>query len=256
MEPTTKPEQIRYKMKRGLKALWGGIVSVFFVLLIVVFWGANISSCISGGDTARESEAKKLKIVEASDKNDRHVKIKHALDSVWFGASNAKEDPKLFIVDSPDINAASFGSGRFLVWDGVADLPDSAIKAIFAHEVAHDILRHSKKAQDMKDLTDFFGDALSVFGQVDAGTENTLKKWVGYTTLPKYSRNQEFEADAKGVEILTELGDQQPEKELSDALQVLLDKYGNIGGGFLDDHPSTAERIKRLRSQAERRTKK
>jgi Zn-dependent protease with chaperone function len=79
---------------------------------------------------------------------------------------------------------------------------------------------------------------------------------VGYTALPKYSRNQEFEADAKAVEILTELGEDKPEKELSDALQVLLDKYGNFGGGFFDSHPATAERIQRLRSQAEYRMKK
>ena len=34
---------------------------------------------------------------------------------------------------------------------------------IFAHEVAHALLRHSKKAQDLNDLTYFFGDVLSVF---------------------------------------------------------------------------------------------
>lgn len=160
--------------------------------------------------------------------------------------------PKVFIADSRDINAASFGSGRFVVWDGVADLPDSVVAAIFAHEVAHDILRHSKKAQDVKDLMDFFGDALSVFGRADAGTERTLKKWVGYTAVPKYSRSQEFEADAKAVEILRMLGCREPEKELADALQLLLAKYGNLGGGFFDSHPSTTERIKRLHSDAQR----
>ncbi len=75
-----------------------------------------------------------------------------------------------------------------------------------------------------------------------------LKKWVGYTTLPKYSRNQEFEADRKAIEILKALGENNPEKELSQALQLLLDKYGNTGGGFLDSHPSTSERIQRLKS--------
>ena len=79
---------------------------------------------------------------------------------------------------------------------------------------------------------------------------------MGYTALPKYSRKQEFEADAKAVEILTELGYNEPEKQLSETLQVLLDKYGNLGGGFFDNHPSTTERIQRLRSQAETRTKK
>jgi predicted Zn-dependent protease len=68
--------------------------------------------------------------------------------------------------------------------------------------------------------------------------------------LPKYSRTQEFEADAKAVEILTILGDQCPAHEMSEALQVLIEKYGNTGGGFLDSHPATTERIQRLDGRA------
>jgi Zn-dependent protease with chaperone function len=87
--------------------------------------------------------------------------------------------------------------------------------------------------------------------------EDAIKRGlVGYTALPKYSRNQEFEADAKAVEILRELGYSEPEKRLGDALQILLDKYGNLGGGFFDSHPATTERIQRLRSKAEHTTKK
>jgi len=256
MDSTIAPEAIRHKMKRRLKALWSGIVSAFFVLLMILFWGANISSCLSGGDSARERDAAKLKITEVNAKNGRHAKIQHALDTVWLGVTYGKENPKLLIADSGDINAASFGSGRFLVWDGVADLPDSVIDAIFAHEIAHDILRHSKKARDVKDLTDFVGDVLSVFGQTDAPTENTLKKWVGYTALPKYSQNQEFEADAKAVETLKKLGYKEPAKQFAEALQMLLDKYGNLGGGFFDNHPSTTERIQRLLSQPKSAIKK
>jgi Zn-dependent protease with chaperone function len=238
-------EGMQRTVKRSLKALWGGIVCIFTVVLILVFWGANISSCVSGSDSTRQSN---LKIIEVSDTNARHIKLQHALESVWRGATGAKQTPKLLIADSTEINAASFGSGRFLVWDGVADLPDPIVRAVFAHEVAHDLLRHSKKAQELKDLTDFFGDVLSVFGRADRGTENTLKKWVGYTALPKYSRRQEFQADEKAIQILAELGDDEPRKELSTALELLLAKYGNAGGNFFDSHPSTAERIQRLRS--------
>lgn len=243
-------------MRRGLKGLWGAIVSVFSILLMIVLWGANISSCITGEDSGASKGGKKLSIIEVNNQNGRHVKIEHILESVWFGATSARENPKVFIADSRDINAASFGSGRFLVWDGVADLPDSVVTAIFAHEVAHDILRHSKKAQDVKDVTDFFGDMLSVFGEADVATEKTLKKWVSYTALPKYSRNQEFEADSKAVEILRVLGHREPETEFADALQLLLAKYGDLGGGFFDNHPSTTERIQGLRSRRENSGKK
>jgi hypothetical protein len=109
MDPASGPEQIRHKMTRGLKALWGGIVSIFSVLLILLLWSANFSSCIKGDDSARAREAKKLKIVQADGQNERHAKIQHALQSVWFGATGGKDGPKLFVVDSRDINAASFG---------------------------------------------------------------------------------------------------------------------------------------------------
>ena len=142
MESPAKPERVWDKAKRAFKALWGGIVSVFFGLLIILYWAADISSCVRGGDSAQERDAAKLKIIEVDAKNARHAKIEHALDSLWLRATGT-ENPELFIADSREINAASFGSGRFLVWDGMADLPDSMIDAIFAHEVGHDVLRHA-----------------------------------------------------------------------------------------------------------------
>jgi Zn-dependent protease with chaperone function len=172
MDSPSKLQNILYKVNRAFKAVWGGIASVFFFLMVILFWSADISSCIKEDDSAGERDAAKLKIIEVSAENARHAKIEYALDSIWLRATG-KENPKVFIADSHAINAASFGSGRFLVWDGVVDLPDSTINAIFAHEIAHDILRHSKKAQDVKDLTDFVGDVLSVFGRADALTENT-----------------------------------------------------------------------------------
>jgi Zn-dependent protease with chaperone function len=244
MDSAGKLQRVRAAAKRCLKALWAGLVSAFFITVVIIFLGANISSCIVEDDVGDKA----LSIVEADNRNERHVKLARALYAVWARAREVTGEPTMFIAESPDINAASFGSGRFLVWDGVADLPDSMIDAIFAHEVAHDILRHSKKAKDVKDLTDFIGDILSVLGNADRGTEETLKKWVGYAALPKYSRTQEFDADAKAVQILTRMGHREPETELADALQFLLIKYGSLGGGFFDRHPSLKERLSRLRS--------
>jgi len=249
MREFNRGELLREKITSSIKNVWSGIVSALLLAFVILLWAANASTCVSGRETA-QGNAKNLKIVELNQRNRRHVKLEHALCEVWFGATNAQENPTLLIANSSDINAASFGFGRFLVWDGVADLPDSIMRPIFAHEVAHDILKHSKKAQEVKDLTDFFGDLFSVFGRAGIDTENTLKRWVGYTTLPKYSRTQEFEADAKAVEILSILGDPSPAREMSEALQVLIERYGSTGGGFLDSHPATTERIQRLDGRA------
>jgi predicted Zn-dependent protease len=249
MREPNKGELLREKIASSIKNVWSGLVSVALMAFVILLWAANASTCVSRRETAQRS-ANNLKIVELDQQNGRHVKLQRVLSEVWFGATNAQEKPTLLIVNSSDINAASFGFGRFLVWDGVADLPDWIMRPIFAHEVAHDILKHSKKAQEVKDLTDFFGDLLSVFGRTDLDTENTLKRWVGYTALPKYSRTQEFEADTKAVEILNMLGDPNPSREMSEALRILIEKYGNTGGGFLDSHPATTERIQQLNGRA------
>jgi hypothetical protein len=145
MREPNKSELLREKITSSIKNVWSGIVSVLLMAFVILLCAANASTCVSGRETSQQN-AKNLKIVELNPQNRRHMKLEHALSEVWFGATNAKEKPTLLIADSSDINAASFGFGRFLVWDSVADLPDSIMRPIFAHEVAHDILKHSKKA--------------------------------------------------------------------------------------------------------------
>jgi Zn-dependent protease with chaperone function len=96
--------------------------------------------------------------------NARHEVILRSLKRVWGVAGRAEQKPRLAIADSKDINAASFGDGTFLFWDGVADLPASEIDAIAAHEVAHDHLRHSKKAAELRDVTQFFSQLIGIVG--------------------------------------------------------------------------------------------
>src|SRR2546426_979109 len=99
MNSTGEPRSVGQAMKRGLKALWAGVVSAFFILLMLVFWGASISSCLTGQDWGGGKDGKKLSIIEVNDKNARHVKIEHALQSVWIGATDAREGPKVVIAD-------------------------------------------------------------------------------------------------------------------------------------------------------------
>src|SRR6266481_6151267 len=124
MREPNERELLRHKIGSSIKKVWRGIGSALVVAFVILLWAANASTCMSGPHTAQR-KASNLKIVEVNPQNSRHTKLEHALSEVWFGATNAQENPTVLIVDSSDINAASFGYGRFLVWDGMADLPDS-----------------------------------------------------------------------------------------------------------------------------------
>ena len=75
----------------------------------------------------------------------------------------------MWVLDDPSINAASFGRGIFVLWTGLVDLTDEQIDAVLAHEFAHDQLQHSKKRAELRDVTDFVGQAIGVLGGRDDG---------------------------------------------------------------------------------------
>ena len=229
------------------KKIGDNALSWVFTLLLLVLCAAKLWSWV-GLAIAGNSKDSELRITESIDGNRRHDRIASTVDRVWGVSALASRKVKLFIAQSPDINAASFGNGRFLFWDGTADLPDNILEAIAAHEVAHDVLRHAQKTEELKDLTDFFGETVSVLTASDDPTKQTLKRWLGNAVLPKYSRAQELEADTKAIELLALSGKGNPTKTMLACLELLLSKYGNNGGRFLDSHPSTQERIEKLKA--------
>jgi Zn-dependent protease with chaperone function len=232
-----------HRLLQTAKEILESALSWLFLLLVIVVFAAKCAGPLITG----QGKDSGLQIVEADMTNPTHKKIASALERVWsVSSSGAETNMKLFIANSPDINAASFGNGRFLFWAGTAELPEDLLEAISAHEVAHDMLKHSRNAGELRDLTDFFGEAVSFITGSDDPTEQTLKDWFGKTVIPRYSRAQELEADIKAVALLGLVGTENPKKAMSACLETLLSKYGNSGGRFFDSHPSTKERIERL----------
>lgn len=154
----------------------------------------------------------------------------------------------LAFIQSPDINAASAGDCVFGVTTALVDTEDERLIAgIVAHEVAHDVLGHANKrkaaaatAQAVQLGTSF----IPLVGSfVSLGV--AAASWLA---LPAYSRAQEAEADARAVAILRGMGHGEPVATMTYALRTLLDRYGDKGGGILDSHPATAERIAALQA--------
>lgn len=208
----------------------------------------SAASCFAwlGVDSSTTQEQLTIPIVEPNVRDRDHRRIVESLATLWIAVERPPEDLDLMIAESPEINAASFGNGRFLFWKGVADLPDWALDAISAHEVAHDVLLHSRRANDLSALTGFLAEVLVMFGGVDRKTEASLRSWLEAATMPTYSRSQEFAADCKAVELLQQAGYERPGDTFVRTLRILKNRHGDTGGGFFDTHPAPTERILRV----------
>jgi metalloprotease len=151
---------------------------------------------------------------------------------------------KIGIIDDPSINAANAGGGEFYVTTGLLQkASDDQLLAVMAHEVAHDDLGHVAKAQA---LGTGLGIGAVILDQIFPGT-GRVAPIAGALIQSKYSRSEEYQADAHGVELLKRVG--RNKDVMINTLTWLMSTEGNGGGGggFLSTHPETGDRIEVLR---------
>jgi len=148
------------------------------------------------------------------------------------------------ILDSSEINAANAGGGRFFVTRGLLDKAnDDHLMAVLAHEVAHEDLNHVAKAQV---LGAGLGLGVAILDQIFPGS-GVVTPVAGELIARKYSRDEEYAADAHGVELL-ERADQR-KGLMVETLTWLMQESGPSPGGFFSTHPGTTERIAALRNR-------
>jgi len=148
------------------------------------------------------------------------------------------------VVDEPEINAGSAGSGQFVVTTGLLrQANDVHLESILAHEIAHDDLGHVAKAQAL-------GAGLNVatvlLDQFFPGS-GQLTPIVGGLAIRAYGRNEEYAADMHGVALLRRLHPNGKEMMVN-TMVWLQQTTGGSGGGFFATHPATDDRIDRLRN--------
>jgi Zn-dependent protease with chaperone function len=147
------------------------------------------------------------------------------------------------IMDDPGINAANAGGGRFFVTTGLLlRASDNHLRAVLAHEIAHEDLNHVAKAQV---LAVGLNVGAALLDQIFPGTGQVVPI-AGELVARKYSREEEFAADSHGVELLERAG--LPKQLMIDGLTWLVSVSGDSGGGFFATHPGTQERIAALRA--------
>lgn len=146
------------------------------------------------------------------------------------------------IMDDPHVNAASAGGGEFYVTTGLLQKAnDDQLRGVLAHELAHDDLGHVAKAQA---LGAGVGIGMIILDQIFPGS-GRITPVAGALITRGYSRQEEYDADRHGVDLLRRAG--YSKEVMINTLTWLLRTEGASGGGFLANHPGTQERIDALK---------
>ena len=147
------------------------------------------------------------------------------------------------VLSDRSINAANAGNGEFYVTRGLLDRAnDEQLRAVLAHEMAHNDLGHVAKAQRVQT-----GVAVgsAIIEQVFP-TAGVVTPIAGALITRKYSRNEELEADKHGVVLLRRVGSSK-EAMVGTLTWLASTGGGGEGGGWFATHPGTNDRIQALR---------
>jgi Zn-dependent protease with chaperone function len=150
----------------------------------------------------------------------------------------------LTILEEPDINAANAGGGKFYITTGLLEKAnDDQLRGVLAHEIAHADLGHVAKAQTVGAGLNI---GMIILDQVIPGSGLITPLIADLGVMKPFSRSEEYQADAHGVEILNKAG-YNGKEIMSGTLAWLLQSSGP-SGGFFATHPGTQDRIQRIQA--------
>ena len=149
---------------------------------------------------------------------------------------------RVTLLDDPQINAANAGGGDFYVTTGLLEkASDDQLRGVLAHEVAHADLGHVAKAQAIGTGMNI---GILILDQIIPGSGYLTPLVADLGVMRPFSRQEEYEADAHGVQILQQAG-YNGKQVMGNTLTWLLQTAGP-SGGFLENHPGTDDRIQRI----------
>jgi metalloprotease len=172
------------------------------------------------------------------------TRLRRIIEPLARASDHPPKQVTLGIIADRSINAANAGNGEFYVTRGLLDRAnDDQLRAIMAHEFAHNDLGHVARAQRLQTGIDV-GSAIleSVIPRAAI-----ITPIAGTLITRKYSRSEELAADKHAVTLLRRVGSSK--ESLQDALAWVARTSGGgeDGGGWFSTHPGTNERIEALR---------
>jgi metalloprotease len=206
--------------------------------------GQSGSSTPTGSTASRSASSSQPAAVKITP--EQAARLKAAMVPL-LAAMNKPIQPsqiKIGVMNDPHINAANAGNNEFYVTTGLLEKADDEhLRGVLAHELAHQDLGHVTKASVVGTGLNI---GMVILDQIIPGS-GALAPIAGKAILNAYTRKEEYQADAHGVEILNRAG--MPGKQIMvDTLTWLQQTEGASGGGFFSTHPATGDRIAAVQS--------
>lgn len=148
------------------------------------------------------------------------------------------------VLDSPDINAFSLPGGPVFVYRGLLDMigdDDDALACVMGHELGHINARHAARTISSQLATNIL--LTLALGGASGTTQNLAGLAANLIDL-KYSRDDEYEADRRGLSYAHFAGyDPHGMIRFFDKLMRMEKREGHGSPEWLEDHPLTKARI-------------
>jgi beta-barrel assembly-enhancing protease len=174
-------------------------------------------------------------------------------DSLAHVTSRADLDWHFYMVNTNDFNAFALPGGFIYVNRGVAERSDrmDQFASVIAHEIGHVVLRHSVKQMEQMQGANVAATAACVLTSIcGSGVGQAAIQVGGSAVFAKFSRTDEAQADAAGVQELVRAGINP--NGMPEMFQKLLAERQSSPGAldaFFADHPLEEDRITATRQE-------
>lgn len=151
------------------------------------------------------------------------------------------------VLDANEINAFSLPGGPVYIYRGLLDMignDDDALACVIGHECGHINARHQARLISSQLATNI----LIALAIPNPTSQNLVGLAADLANL-KYSRDDEYEADRRGLSYAHFAGyDSEGMVRFFDKLERLEKRAGGPGPEWLEDHPLTKARIARAQA--------
>ena len=158
------------------------------------------------------------------------------------------------LVQDNQVNAFCMPGGKIVVYEGLLPVTqnEASLAIVLGHEIAHAVARHSAE-QMSKKIKQQYGTQIggAVLGALGMGSNTTsilqaiAQQGFQFKNL-SYSRDHEYEADHMGL-IFAAMAGYDPQVAVT-FWQRMAASSQNQTSEFMSDHPSDANRIKKIQA--------
>lgn len=201
------------------------------------------------GKQAADELRKKEKVLPGDDFRVRQLRRIGAKIVSTFNDKNTKWDYTFDVIESKEVNAFALPGGPMFFYTGLLDKihTEDELAAVIGHELTH--VRKQHWAYAYRDQQN--RQAWLTLGAVVARPSNNTMQAAGLLSelgldLP-FSRKHESEADEGGYEAMVEAG--YNPQGMVDVFKMLSQSGGGAPPEWLSDHPSDANRVKKIQQK-------